>query len=636
MFTINSWMLEDPALAFNGSWYDWGWQIFSLSLAFLGLLVLIIGRPASWGTGIAVLGLILAGYVANLLIQPQGYFSGIVRLSQLCAFPLLPVLAHRLVRPGAPIPTPAVEERRGYEPHLVLSWLQAAAETDPRALSAALARAVGQSMLADLCFLIAAPDARGRWTLLGGRDLVSEEDLPDGALDAEKIPNLSAALQRGRSIRLPQPGQPEPIDLKALGEAFSLEDAGSLLAAPLINDGKVTGGIVLLSPYSNRAWSAEEQSQLMSVAEAVVPILQRGAPRSEPAPDNAQIEALQRENTRLSSEVASLRKPALLPLGESDMDALMAVQKESQDTILQLQAELEKLRGAVKSSTTSGQVETELRMALEDNAYLRNDLAAAEGRIEVLKRAARGTPNSDQSALIGAISQELRQPMSLLASYTEMLLAEAAGTLDVTQLGYLDRIKTSVDRMRTMLDDLTRAASLQSGAPLFPQAVNLSAVLDSAVSSATSMLREKDINFRVDIPTPLPTFHANEDALRQIVVDLLRNAFSVTPEGSTVILRVRVEENGGGPSLQLQVKDSGGGIAEAARERIFEPKSPGGNPSPVAGVADGGFGLAITQALVKALGGKIWVESDPGKTATFYVHLPSARSSQPGNSPEAA
>lgn len=632
LFTYSSWTQADPGMAFNGTWYDWGWHIFSLAVTFLGLLILFIGRPPSWGIGLAVLGLILAGYVASLLmVRPEGYLSGIVRLAQLCAYPLLPVLAHRMVRPAQPEAPARVEERRGVEPRIVLTWMQAAAESDPQRLSATLGRAVGQGMLADMCFLIAAPDQRDRWVLMGGQDLVTDEELPLVAFPSENIPNLSAALLRGRSARLPQPGQTEPIDLKTLGEAFGLDDAGSLLAAPLINNGKVLGGVVMLSPYSNRDWTPDEQSQLMSIAEGMVPVLQRAATSAAPAVDTAMADDLRRENEMLLTEIANLRAAALLPVADSNLEALLAVQNEAQETIQRLQAELDTLR-ATKPDGAGSQFEAELRMALEENAYMRNDLAEARAQIEVFKHAARAGGGSDQGQLIAAITQNLRQPVNYLASYTDLLRAESAGVLDATQLGYLDRIQSSVDRMRAMLDDLTRAASLYNGARLRREAVDLSEVIDSAVNAASSLLREKSINFRIDLPNPLPAITANADALRQVLVDLLCNAFTVTPEGGTVTLRARVEENGAGPALLLQVKDSGGGIDAADVDRVFEPRTANG----IHGIADGGYGLAVARALVEALHGKIWVESEAGKSATFHVKLPSEREALPDDAAKTA
>ncbi len=630
LFTVNSWMLEDPALPFNGSWYDMGWQIFCLALAGLGLLVLFIGRPPAWGTGLAVLGLILAGYVANLLLaRADGYFSGVVRLSQLCAYPLLPVLAHRLVRLPAPPPAPAPDATRAYDPRLMFSWLQTAAETAPARLSAALARAIGQTMLADLCFLVDAPDEYGRWALTGGHDLVSEQDLPAATFESEQIPTLSAALQRGRSVRLPMPGQPENIDLKALGQAFSLDDAGTLLAAPLIDAGKVLGGIVLLSPYKNRDWSGDEQSQLMSVAEAVVAVLQRKASAAAaPAVLPPQVETLQRENRLLLDELAVLRSrpaatPATLPAEDSDLDALMAIQKESQDTILRqqdviqelqqtvarLQSELGGLPAASPAAPVEApQAEMELRLALEDNAYLRKDLADALARIETLQRATRAGIGGDSSELIAGISQELRQPMNFLTSYADILLSETSGALDDTQIGYLDRIKTSLDRMRTLLDDLTAAASLHLGEPLDTSIrIDLATVLDDAVNAMSSLFAEKNINFYPDLPERFSPFYSDPGALRQVVVDLLRNALSFVPEGGGVVLRARTEPIPGGVNLALEVKDSGT-TARAA---------------PGAALNGGGYGLSITRALVEALGGKIWLESDAGRSATYFVQLPS-------------
>jgi len=127
---------------------------------------------------------------------------------------------------------------------------------------------------------------------------------------------------------------------------------------------------------------------------------------------------------------------------------LLVMQEESQRLIEQLQRENEQLRnsGAVIPQATE-QVERELRQTLEELAYMQNALAEANARILELESRPVSPITTEQADVIAAIAQELRQPMSSIVGYTELLLGESVGLLGSMQRKFVERIKASSERM---------------------------------------------------------------------------------------------------------------------------------------------------------------------------------------------
>jgi signal transduction histidine kinase len=654
LFTITYWMAEDPNKAFNASVYDWGWELFSLVIAFIGVIILLIRHPAGWGTGVSMLGLMLIGWVSNLLFLPtSGDFSGIVRLAQLCAYPLLPVLAQRLSS-GAelePFSEEAKEEKR-FDPRVALAWAQLAAEKSPSNIYVSIARAVAQTMRADLCFVIAYPAGNSTWTFQGGYDLVADEPLPGVTLNQEMIPVLANALQHGRTISISSDDPRPAADLISISQTFGLDKAGYVLAAPMISGGKVQGGIVLLSPYSNRTWSADDQALLVSICEPLMQVLQRGLAGDNQqsieikhlqeilSTNQSELERTKNENQQLTARITSLRSEVSQNRESNDMAALLALQKESQEIIASLQTENDRLQTALREVSVweieqpkdDNQLEQELRAALRESAQLRNLLAEANIKIVILQHEAGEAPQQieippileSQREIITSIAEDLRQPMTSVMGYSDLLLAELGSSMSSRQHSYFDRIKSSIERIRTMLADLIRVTYLKG--PSLPdldlEPADLGMIVDEAVKANTNLFQEKNLSLEIDFPDKFPEPDADPEALKQMLVDLLRNAASISPAEGVITLRVFVELNAQDePELAIQVRDNGGGIARSDLSRVFTPLSKASMPL-IQGTGDGGLGLVIVQTLAKAQGGDVWVESDGVKTTAYTIRLP--------------
>jgi len=682
-FSLNNWGLYPPGTNFNGSVLDQAWEIAALGVILLGLLVLLVRRPEGWGMGLGMLLLNLAGHLTHFLSPgAEGDFAGVVRLAQLCSFPLLPILAQRSlleskVSPMLPAPISAalkpsvagvVRERRRYsaDPRAVFDWLQLAVLNEPDRLYAEFTRAFAQTLMADLCLLVRVPDPRGKVAILTGYDLIHEEYLAAFSMDREDIPAIGNALQKGKALRLGMEDGASS-DLAALAKAANLGDPGNLMLVPLAKPQEVWGAILALSPYSKRTWSTEDQTYLLSSTEIMVDVLNHGGQgervsaaaaaepgdltrlRREVGEAALQLDEMKGENRLLLEEIANMRSVA-----PPDMESLLAVQRESQDIIASLQEENERLRvaleeqdndafafGAVEAGKeierpvqASIHFEDELRRSLEQVAHLQNALATSNIQLLALQKTApegeEGAGIGENKEVINALVQELRQPMASITGYTDLLLAESAGLIGALQRNFLERIKGSIERMQAILNDLIQTTALQS-APLelSPQAVNASVIIDEAVAAVSAQVRAKNITLRVDLPDELPEIRADRDAIQQVVVHLLQNASSVTPVEGSISLKVHVQPNDRNePAMLLQVTDTGGGIAAEDLPRVFSRRYRADNPL-IQGVGDTGVGLSIAKTLVEAHHGRIWVESTPGQSSTISILLPLNPRSEP-------
>ncbi len=655
LFTFVEWSRSGLDVDFNASWIDLTWVISTAAIAFIAMVLLVVLHPPEWGVGFGMIWLALTGALMHWLIAPaQGDFSGFIRLMLLAAFPLLPALLVRSPRVvAAAVPAAATaraaqpqaemqleRKSRSSDPRTVHSWLELSLKSEPDEICQGVARAVGQTMVADLCFVAAAPSSEtGPVILQCGYDLIREDQIPGMILDGARVPGLAGALSRGKAVRW-NAGENKPQDVQGLSAALGLKDSGNVLLIPLAKNNAPWGGLLLLTSYSQRPWTVDDQNYLASEADSLAKLLlnaQDLADRSQELQHiSAQLEEMQtaaanleHENKQLLDQLAQrVQQPA--GNGISDLEGLMALQKENQEMISGLQAENERLRSMSLATDSSSDgyemhyMENELRSSLQEVARLQNLLAASNIKVLELERKLGATvvvPNEDRE-VIASIVQELRQPMSSIMGYTDLLLAESVGILGALQRKFLERVRASTERLRGLMDDLIQVSSLGSGAlELVHQPVDLSEVIDNAMVDVSSQLREKNITMRVDLPEAMPPVHADRDALQQIVSQLLQNASGATPEEGVVSLKARVTSQNNSEFLTLQVTDSGGGIPLQDLPRVFARRYRADNAL-VEGIGDTGVGLSIAKTLVEAHGGRIWVDSEMGESSTFTILLP--------------
>lgn len=683
LFTYASWSTQGTELSFNNSWTDWVWELAALFIVLTGMVILMLSRPTGWSIGFSMLALCLAGIVAHILLTPNtGDFSGFLRLSLLAAFPLLPNLLQRAFAPTPveiimPAPSRKIEpvksvpratnapERRRYSSDVrtVHAFLELKEMRDPEKTGFALSKAIAHTLFADLCFIVTGP-VNGAVIMQAGYDLIREEEMPGTILDRKQVPALVNALQQGKGLRITS-SDPQPPDINTISDVLSLKSACTLMLLPLQIESKPWGGILLLSPYSNRQWSPEDQAYLASETTKIAEILQKAQSQQQALIEHSQItedvqylreeisklkvsnqdlagnlDETQRqleaaraalEETRQSQEVSQQKAP-VEPLS-ADLEGLIALQKEAQDFISVLQAENEQLKEALSerpsagiSITDANRLEEDLRSTLKEIAHLQNLLAKANAQIlmyerqPALSQTGEMEPGQAHEVLV-SITQDLRQPLASIIGYTDLLLSESVGILGMLQRKFLERTRASAERMHSMVNDLIQVTTTGKG-PATPliQPIDLGSVIDSAMIDTSAQLREKNITLRVDLPHEMPGINADRDALQQIVVHLLQNAGTVTPQEGIITLRARIQEEKNEPYLLLQVIDTGGGIQPENLSRVFSQRYRADAPL-IQGLGDTGVGLSIAKTLVEASHGRIWVESDAGQT-TFSILLP--------------
>jgi signal transduction histidine kinase len=414
-----------------------------------------------------------------------------------------------------------------------------------------------------------------------------------------------------------------------------------MLSVPILTAEKESlGGVILLSPYSNRAWSAEDQSFLASIASSLVPIMQRSQKvskleqqgeqarqqdeqaRLDLAQAREQIGELERRNDELSRQIESMSQQAEQDAAQHLEHAQLAADHEqSQRTIEQLQSELQAVRANGKPAEPN--MPENLTAALADVAHLQNRLAESNSKIlELEKNGGTERRKSEQAEVIASISQELRQPMSSIIGYTDLLLGESVGILGALQRKFVERIKASTERMGSLMNDMIQLNTLEVNlADLKPESMDLNLIIDNAMAYTSSQVREKNISLHLELPKKVAPVSADREALQQILIHLLQNAGAATPVEGMIRLKVQPTTEDGKDCVLIRVTDSGGGIPEEDLPRVFTRLYRADNVL-IQGVGDTGVGLSIAKTLTEAQHGRIWVESEPGIGATFSVLLP--------------
>jgi len=242
-----------------------------------------------------------------------------------------------------------------------------------------------------------------------------------------------------------------------------------------------------------------------------------------------------------------------------------------------------------------------------------------------------------KSNFLATVSHELRTPLTSIIGYSEMILEGIAGEINEEQREFLQTIYEKGEQLLELIKSLLDLSKLESGTMSLHKAeVDCGALVKHVVATMTPTARKRGVELTAEAEEGLPLLLADVDRLRQVLNNLSENALKFTPKAGTVVLKaskiyLAAEDMGGvggalmapaqRPAIQLIVSDSGIGIPEDERERVFDAFYQVDSSS-TREVGGTGLGLSIVKRLVDAHDGTIRVEANGEQGAAFVVTLP--------------
>ncbi len=227
-----------------------------------------------------------------------------------------------------------------------------------------------------------------------------------------------------------------------------------------------------------------------------------------------------------------------------------------------------------------------------------------------------------KSEFVATVSHELRTPMTSIKGYVEVLLMGAPGPINEKQADFLQVIKENTERLNILVNDLLDISRIESGkVTLALQPVNLREIAERVIKEyrRRSHDENKPVSLELDLAPKLPRVIADSERLEQILMGLVDNAYSYTPEDGLITVKLNATDR----EVQIDIQDTGIGVAPEDQARVFDRFYRGEHPLVLAN-AGTGLGLSIVRHLVEMHNGRIWMSSSgiPGQGSTFSFTLP--------------
>ncbi len=222
---------------------------------------------------------------------------------------------------------------------------------------------------------------------------------------------------------------------------------------------------------------------------------------------------------------------------------------------------------------------------------------------------------------LSTVSHEFRTPLASIKAYVDILLTY--DNEEEIQKEFLGTINNETDRLTRLINDFLDLSKIEAGRIQWETApVEMREVIESAIGATEALAANTNLKLHTKFESNLPPVWSDKDRCFQVMTNLISNAIKFTPEGGNIFIQT-CKSNDAAGMVQVNVTDTGMGIPKEEQERIFHKFTQVGD-SLKDKPPGTGLGLAICQKIVEYYGGKIWVESEPGKGSTFSFTLPVA------------
>ena len=229
--------------------------------------------------------------------------------------------------------------------------------------------------------------------------------------------------------------------------------------------------------------------------------------------------------------------------------------------------------------------------------------------------------NLAKSEFVSFVAHELKNPMTSIKGYTELMSAGAVGQLTDPQKSFLNTIHANVERMRTIVDDLNDISKIEAGRMrLEPKSVLIKTIFENVLASTKRQISDKKQSVQLDLPDQFGELFVDQTRTEQIFINLVGNSNKYTPEGGSITITAKPDGQTVG-HLVISISDNGIGMSQEDQKMVFSKffRSEDDRARKATGA---GLGLNITKNLVEMQGGKIWFTSAINQGSTFYVSLP--------------
>ncbi|HSB02359.1 MAG TPA: GAF domain-containing protein, partial [Anaerolineales bacterium] len=237
--------------------------------------------------------------------------------------------------------------------------------------------------------------------------------------------------------------------------------------------------------------------------------------------------------------------------------------------------------------------------------------------------------NVAKSDFVSFVAHELKNPMTSIKGYTELLAAGSVGLVNDMQANFLSTIRSNVERMSALVSDLNDNAKIEANRlRLDYKPVEVADVVDEVIRSTNRQIEDRKQTVELRLSAHLPPVWADRIRVGQVLTNLVSNAHKYTPEGGNIVVGAEAANNQWDPEgakqvVHIWVKDNGIGINIEDQGKIFQ-KFFRSDDSKAREAPGTGLGLNITKSLVEMQGGRIWFDSEFRKGTTFHFTIPVA------------